>query len=173
MRLTLTLVVLCSLPTIGLAQLLTSTDERRLAGDVRRASKVPTELTDRATLTFVELGVIFDGGSYGATFRRGDGRELVIFFLHPGYWSKQAIKDRAQPIVVQLDTAREDEVRFEVEPSSPFERRLVELLNEDIGDKRHSRKDAKTLTRVRDTIQNRKPLAEIRRRFPKTFQDEQ
>jgi hypothetical protein len=172
MRSTLTLVVLFSLPTIGRAQLVSSTDERRLPGDFQRASKVPTELTDRATLTFVELGVILDGGSYGATFRRGNGRELVIFFLHPGYWSKQAIKDRAQPIAVQLDTAREDDARFEVEPGSPFEKRLVELLNEDLGDKRHGRKEAKTLTRVRDTIQNRKPLAEIRKRFPKTFQDE-
>jgi hypothetical protein len=168
----LTLVVLLSLPTIGLAHLASSGDERQLPGDFQRASKVPTELTDPATLTFVEFLVVFDGGSYGATFRRGDGRELVIFFLHPGYWSKQAIKDRAQPIIVQVDKAREDDVKFEVEPGSPFAKRLVELLNEDLRDKRHSRKEADTLARLRDSIQTRKPLAEIRKRFPKTFQDE-
>ena len=173
MRLTLALAVLFTVPTFGLAQLVSPTDERQLPGDFQRASKVPTELTDPATLTFVEFGVIFDGGSYGATFRRGDGSELVVFFLHPGYWSKQAIKDRTQPIVVQLDTARKNDARFEVEPGSPFEKRIVELLREDFGGKKHNRKETKTLARLRDSIQDRKPLAEIRRRFPKTFQDDQ
>ena len=171
MRSTFTFVVLLLLPTIGLAQLVSSADHRQLPGEFPRASKVPTELTGRATLTFVELNVIFDGGSYGVLFRRGDGHELVVFFLHTGYWSQQAIENRAQPIVVQFDRAREDGEKVELEPGSPFEKRLVALVNDDLGNVRHSPKDIKTLTRVRDSIRDRKPLAEIRTRFPKDLED--
>ena len=171
MRPTVTIMVLLVLQNIGSGQLLAPPEER-LPGEIERAAEVPAELEGNRTLTFVESSVIFDGGSHGARFRWDNGNHMVIFFLHPGYWTKQAIKDKAQPIVVDLDADDGDEkVRLEVQPDSPFEKRLLELLNDDLANKKHSREQIKTLTRIRDCVRDRNVLPEIRKRFPDAFKD--
>jgi hypothetical protein len=158
-------------PSLGLAQLVSSADERQLPGNYPLALEAPTELIDPATLTFVESNIIFDGGSYGALFRRADGRVVVLYFLHTGFWSKQAIEKRRQPIIVDLDRERKDDALLEVAAESPFEERLIELLNADLENAARSPKATRTLKRLRDTVQNRKPLAEVRKRFPKASQN--
>ena len=170
MRPTLTILILISLQNIGFAQLLSSIDERQLPGKFERTAKVPANLARTATLTFVDSSVIFDGGSYGARFRRDNGHGLVIYFLHPGYWTKQAIKNKTQPIVVDL-YQNEEKVKLEVEPDSPLEKRIIELLNDDLSKKELSDEQVKTLTRVRDCIRDREPHPEIRERFRATFTD--
>jgi hypothetical protein len=143
----------------------------RHPGEIDLTAEVPVDLAEKASLKFDSLRVIFDGGSYGASFRRSDGQDLVIYFLHPGYWTKQAIRNRTQPIVVDLSNQQKDNVHLEVEPNSPFERRLLELLDNDLANKEHSRKQMATLKRIRDCIQNRNPLREVRKRFPDAFTD--
>jgi len=101
MRPTVTVIVLLALQNIGSAQLLSRRPQ--LPATFELAANVPAELAGKATLTFVDSSVIFDGGSHCARFRRDNGHHLVIFFLHPGYWTKQAIKNETQPIVVDPD----------------------------------------------------------------------
>jgi len=168
-RETAAIILLLLLQNIGSGQLIRPKNER-LPGEIELRAKVPAELEGKATVTFTEFGVIFDGGSYGASFRRENGRHLVIYFLHPGYWTKQAVKDKTQPIVVDLD-ADEETAHLEVQPDSPFEKRLLELLSDDAANKEHSHEQIKTLTRIRDCIRGRKPLGEIRKRFPDEFKD--
>ena len=170
MRLIVTIIVLLVLQNISSAQLIRPVHER-LPGEIELTEGVPSELAGKALLKFETLTVIFDGGSYGASFRRGDGQDLVIYFLHPGYWTKQAIKNKTQPIVVDLSNQKEDDVHLEVKRDSPFERRLIELLNNDLDRKEHSREQIKSLTRLRDCIRDRKPLGEIQKRFPSAFKD--
>ena len=165
MRLLGILIVL-SLAGVCLAQLTSPTDERNLPGEFKRTAETPTILVGKRSLTFIDFTVILDGGSYGARFRRDDGEHLIIYFLHAGYWSKPAITNRTQPIVVQLSHEKEDEVHLEVEPKSAFEKRLLELLDNDQSNKDHSSVHIKTLTRLRDCVADRKPLAEIRKRLP-------
>ncbi len=171
MRPTITIIVLLVLQNVGAGQLIRPI-RGRLPAKIEPAAEVPAEFAGKATLNFVELGVVFDGGSYGATFRRDTGRDVVIYFLHPGYWTKQAIKNKTQPIVVDL-YQDEEKAYLEVEQDSPFEKRLFELLNNGLSNKEVSPNQIKTLTRIRDCIQNRQPLTEIRKRFPKAFDDEQ
>src|SRR5688572_642782 len=123
MRLFEILIVL-SLQGVSFAQLTSPPDERNLPGEFKRTAETPKILAATTSLTFIDFTVIFDGGSYGARFRRDDGEHLVIYLLHAGYWSKPAITNRTQPIVVQLSHEKEDEVRLEVEPKSAFEKRL-------------------------------------------------
>lgn len=172
MRLTFTIVVLLLLQNVGSAQLIKPIEERPAFPErVERESEVPFDLTGKATLTFVDFGIVFDGGSYSAQFRRDDGHHLVIYFLHPGYWTKQAIKDKTQPIEVDLDAERDEEgeVRLEVVPDSPFEKRLVGLLNDSLATKAYRGDQIKTLTQIRDCVRDRKPLPELRKRFPGWF----
>jgi len=165
MRLLGILIVLL-LEGVSFAQLTSSTDERTLPGEIKRTAETPTILAAKRSLTFIEFTVIFDGGSYGARFRRDDGEHLIIYFLHAGYWSKRAITNGTQPIVVELSHEKQDKVRLEVEPKSAFEKRLLELLDNDLSNKDHSSAQIKTLTRLRDCIADRKPLAEIRKQLP-------
>lgn len=134
MRLTAAIVVMLVLQNVGSGQLIRPAHER-LPGEIDLTAEVPVDLAEKASLKFDSLGVIFDGGSYGASFRRSDGQDLVIYFLHPGYWTKQAIRNRTQPIVVDLSNQQKDNVHLEVEPKSPFERKLLELLDNDLAKK--------------------------------------
>lgn len=171
MRLMVTIFVLLALQNVGSAQLIRPAHER-LPGEKKLTAKVPVDLAENASLKFNSLSVVFDGGSYGAVFQRDDGKDLVIYFLHPGYWTKQAIKNKTQPIVVDLSNQNEDDVHLEVEQNSPFEKRLIELLNNDLANEEHGREEIRTLTRVRNCIRDRNPLRELRKRFPDAFNDE-
>lgn len=169
MRPTLTIIVFLSLQNIASAQLLSAIGERpQLPEKFERVANVSTDLAENATLTFVDLSGIFDGGSYAARFRRDNGRDLDIYFLHPGFWTTEAIKKKTQPIVVDL-YQNEETAKLEVEPDSAFEKRLIELLNNELSNKKLSREQVKTLTRIRDCIRDRKPLPEIRKQFPPAF----
>ncbi|MBC8353469.1 MAG: hypothetical protein H8E66_15830 [Planctomycetes bacterium] len=170
MRATITIIVLLVLQNVGSGQLIRPIRER-LPGEIELAADVPAEFVGKATLTFVELSVIFDGGSYGATFRCDNDRDVAIYFLHPGYWTKQAIKNETQPIVVDL-YRDEEKAKLEVERDSPFEKRLIELLTNDLSNRELSPEQIKTLIRIRECIRTRQPLTEIRKRFPKAFDDE-
>jgi len=170
MRFTAMIVVLMALQNVSSGQLIRPAHER-LPGDIQLAAKVPVNLAEDASLKFDSLSVILDGGSYAAVFRLNDGQDLVIYFLHPGYWTKQAIKNKTQPIVIDLSKQQKDDVKREVEQDSPFEKRLIELLNNDLANNEHSREEIKTLTRVRDCIRDRNPLRELRKRFPDAFNE--
>ena len=80
---------------------------------------------------------------------------------------RTAVVERLAALTSQiLSHEKEDEVHLEVEPKSAFEKRLLELLDNDLSNKDHSSAHIKTLTRLRDCVADRKPLAEIRKRLP-------
>jgi hypothetical protein len=170
MRLMAAIAFFLALQNITFGQLIRPVHER-LPTEIELTAKVPVELGEKASLRFNGLSVIFDGGSYGASFRSADGKDLVIYFLHPGYWTKEAIEGKIQPIVVDLSNEQEDDVHLEVKPKSQFEKRLLELVNGDLANKEHSQDQIAMLKRVRDCIKDRTPLRELREGFPKAFKE--
>ena len=129
------------------------------------ASEVPKGLADGASVKFGHLDVYFDGGSYGAFFTRENGARLVLFFANPRYWSERAKKESKQVVAIQ-----ERNRLIEIKHGSPLERRLLELLAEDIVDNTLARDKALSLIRIRDCLLHREPLAEIIEDYdPKTW----
>lgn len=133
--------------------------------EVVLAADVPPALGDGATLRFKALHMAYDGGSYGAHFKLGNG-ELVLFFPNPLYWSPRAKRDSLQPVAIESKKGL-----VEIRRGSALEARLVELLADDLADGQRSREDTLTLIRIRDTVLLRYPLREMGRRFdPRTWE---
>ncbi len=143
-------------------QLLDAKARMSLPLEIMRASKVPPKLANNAALHFLNLDIYFDGGSHGAEFRRHDGGSLQLFFAHPGYWSERAKKQTIQPVAVLVKRGKK-EVLVEIDQHSALEKRIVELLTDDLRNGKHKPEDKLTLTRIRDCVRDRKPLKEIKK----------
>ena len=124
------------------------------------AGDVPKGLADGATLTFETYDICFDGGSYGAFFKRQNGERLVLFFPNPLYWSDKAKMESRQPVAIESKGGL-----VEIKRDSPLERRLLHLLAVDIASGIRDSENALLLIRVRDCLLTRRPLAEIEERF--------
>ena len=132
------------------------------------ASVVPPKLQGNASLEFISLDIVFDGGSHGAEFRRHDGGKLMLFFPHSGYWTPAARQQRTQPVAV-LTHRNGNQILVEIKPDSALNQRIVNLIDADISAGNHADEKIRTLTRIRDSIRKRTPLKEIAERMdPKT-----
>jgi hypothetical protein len=165
MRVAVILLVAMSVNEMARAQLLRQDlDPPSVFSKVERASAVPKKLGDNASLGFVALDMLFDGGSHCAEFRRNDGGRLTLFFGHPGYWSNGAKRDSKQPVAILIHRQPRP-LLVEVERSSALEKRLIELLTKDLSNGKHAEPERSVLTRIRDCLRDRKPLKEIEERF--------
>ncbi len=157
------------LPSFVSAQLMLPTvPQGGTEARVNVETRIPQALAGDTKLQFTELEMAFDGGSYGAFFKRENGSELVLFFPNPSYWTVDAKKAGRQPVAIQGKTLTE------ISPGSPLENRLLELLASDIADGGRDRQATLTLIRLRDCLLSRRPLAEFQEKFdPQTWEARQ
>ncbi|MCO8120136.1 hypothetical protein NHH03_00180 [Stieleria sp. TO1_6] len=127
---------------------------------VEIASNVPAKLQGDASLSFDSLDMYFDGGSHGAFFHRNDGRKLILFFPHPGYWTLEARKNRIQPVAVLIER-NEKQILVEIMTDSKLNQRLVDLIDAGITTAGHTHEKLDILKRVRESVSKRSPLKEI------------
>jgi hypothetical protein len=127
---------------------------------VELASDVPAKLQGDASLSFDNLDVYFDGGSHGAFFDRKDGRKLILFFPHVGYWTPAARKNRTQPVAILIERDGK-QLLVEIMPDSKLNQRIVDLIDTNISTVAHPQEKLDTLKRIRETLSKRTPLKEI------------
>ena len=133
---------------------------------VIQAKDVPKALADGAALRFDMLDMVFDGGSRVALFKRENGRELHLVFVNPIYWTDQAKKNSKQPVAIVNKPGL-----VEVTPDSSLQKRLVELINDDLANGNYDEKKKAVLKRVRDRLRDRQPLQELTEDFdPETWE---
>lgn len=165
MRFILALLMVVQLAGYASGQLiLPNGSQRRNVIPVEIASDVPLKLQGDASLTFDDLDIYFDGGSYGAEFDRHDGGKLALFFPHSGYWIPAARKNRTQPVAI-LTQRNGKQVLVEIKPDSNLNQRIVDLIDADISTGRHSPGKLAKLNRVRISVLKRSPLKEIGERM--------
>ena len=141
--------------------------KRVSAYPLRVAAAVPPKLSDGARLCFVELDMMFDGGSHVADFRRNDRGILRLWFPHSGYWTSKAQAARSQPVGIMVLRNQKPGI-VEIQRDSPLQKRIVELLTNELARDASSADKQKTLMRIRDRIQDRKPLREIAERLDRS-----
>ncbi|WP_417737236.1 hypothetical protein [Rosistilla oblonga] len=164
MRASLPLALILMLPCAAKAQLMNQTPAMRAT--ITQSAKTPSCLTGNVELEFLDLGMVFEGGSYVARFRVSNGASFVLMFPHEGYWTDAAIEAMKQPIA-QILEHKDGQDLIEIEPKSPFEKRIVDLMTKDLESNIGQRKDRRTIKRLRDRILDRKPLREIQIRMEK------
>jgi len=164
MRIAIILVFGLNYATWAHAQLLNTSGDSPITVEV--ASEVPARLSGETTLAFNDLKIVFDGGSQVAEFRWNDAHPLRLFFAHSGYWTSAAKKTRTQPVAIIVRRDKK-QVFVEIQRNSPLQRRIVELLNQEIALDQHPKNKQKTLVRIRDRVHDRKPLREIEERMDK------
>ena len=154
-RLVVAIAALVAFSDVGQAQLLNRTGR----GSVEQAAKILPELAGKTALHFKKHDFYFTSGDELAVFRIGDGRSLKLEFPTPLSWSLNALKEPAQPVVIVVRRNDKEQV-LEIVRNSPLEKRLIELLQADLVDSKHSPEDAQTIARLRDTLRSRKPSPE-------------
>ena len=140
--------------------------KRISAYPLKIVAEVPPKLDDGVSLTFVELDMVFDGGSHVADFRRNDGGILRLWFPHAGYWTSKAKAARSQPVGIMVLRDQKAGI-VEILRDSLLQKRIVELLAQDIAENVHPASKAATLTRIKSRLQDRNPLQEIGERMDK------
>ena len=153
------LVLLCVVSNVADAQYLNLKPVGNAT--VQRSSEVPEMLSATKTLRFREFTMIYDGGSRIARFELDNQEEFTLVFPHTGFWTDAAIAEAKQPVGYHVDTPSGRKI-IEIEPKSAFEKRLLELLTDDLLGDVGTRKDRRTIRRIRDRVKDRKVIRELK-----------
>ena len=147
---------LLTTPGMGYAQLLLRAGD----SEIVQVAEVLPELARTTSVHFMDRSSCF-GGDDVADFQLSDGSTLKLIIPCPLAWSVAALSEPALPFVIEVGQ-NGSEHTIEVVRKSALEKRLIELLEADLKDKKHSVKEAQIIAQLRDELETRRPSPEMK-----------